>query len=297
MSGDGVLVGIDVGGTKTHVRVCRVNGELLADQVHVTRDWRGAPWSDKAAQLADHTIAALGDHPLGALAIGAHGCDSDEQCTALTDALRLLVSAPCRVVSDARLIGAGMGDPTAICLVSGTGSLAIGVLPDGRTVPAGGWGWLVGDEGSAAGIVREAVRAVLHAAQDDHPDPVLDACLATSAEVASTRRLPVVMMTTPAHTWAAHARAVFEAADQGSPLAVKLIEQAGRDLAALVCKVIRKGAAAHAVVAGGSTITNQPRLSAAFTTALRSTHPDIDVRFLTEPPVVGAITLARALIE
>ena len=48
-------------------------------------------------------------------------------------------------------------------MVSGTGSIGVARDADRNLVIAGGWGWILGDEGGASGIVREAVRAVLAA--------------------------------------------------------------------------------------------------------------------------------------
>jgi N-acetylglucosamine kinase-like BadF-type ATPase len=292
VNGDPILVGVDVGATTTHILACRVDGTNTYDQVLATHDWRGAGAAAKAQQIAEFTARAVAGGELAGLGVGAHGCDSEAQCHELADAVRPLVAAPCVIVNDARLVGLATGWDKAVSVVAGTGSIAVGVLPDGGGVYAGGWGWLLGDEGGATGLVREAVRAALRAA-DDGSDDVLASHLASAARVRSVRRLPMVMMTTPPTVWADFARAIFLAADGGSSVAKHVIEQAGRDLAELTETVIRKGAVAEAVVAGGSTIIHQPRLADAFIAAVRRRRPNIEVRILTDPPVHGAIALAR----
>ncbi|HEX4721005.1 MAG TPA: BadF/BadG/BcrA/BcrD ATPase family protein [Pseudonocardiaceae bacterium] len=293
VTGESVLVGVDVGATTTHVRSCRDDGAVVHDEVVATVDWRGASAPVKAGRLAQFAARAVGGGTLVALGVGAHGCDTEQQCRDLADAVRaVLVTAPCVVVNDARLVGPAAGRDTAIGVIAGTGSIAVGVLPDGGCVYAGGWGWLLGDEGGAAGIVRESVRALLRAEESDRPDPVLAGCLAEAAGVASVRRLPLRMMTTPAQEWARYAPAVFRAAQQGSPLAVRMITEAGSALADLVEAVIRKGATADAVVAAGGTITGAPMLADAFRAAVLRRR-DIQTLVLGEPPVVGAVALAR----
>lgn len=291
-----VLVGVDVGGTTTHIRGCRIDGTVgtavVHDEVVPTRDWRGAAATTKAAALARFAARAVGDGTLVALGVGAHGCDTEAQCVELADAVAPLVSAPCVVVNDARLVGPAAGRDTAIGVIAGTGSIAVGVRSTGECVYAGGWGWLLGDEGGATGLVREAVRAALRADEADRPDPVLANALADAAGVPSVRRLPLLMMTTQAQDWAGYAPAVFAAAQSGSALATLVIERAGRALAELVETVLRRGAVADAVVAAGGTITHQPLLADAFR---RSVRPGVEVVLLTQPPVVGAIALAAAL--
>ena len=48
----------------------------------------------------------------------------------------------------------------ALGVIAGTGSIAVGRATDGRTARAGGWGHLIGDEGSAYGVVLDALRLV-----------------------------------------------------------------------------------------------------------------------------------------
>lgn len=284
-----VLVGVDIGATKTHVRTGRADGTVISDQVLATRNWRGRPAADKARQIAEFISRATNGNTVAGIGIGAHGCDSQAQCDELADALRPIVAAPCAIVNDGRLVALAAGRDNAISVVAGTGSIAVGVLPDGSAVYAGGWGWLLGDEGGATGLVREAVRTALRAADRGVDDALYD-CLAAAAGVNSVRRLPLLMMTTPPTVWAEFADAIFRAADQGSVLAAQVITRAGEDLAELVETVIRKGALAETVVAGGGTMVNQPLLADAFVAAVRR---DIEVHLLNAPPVHGAIELAR----
>ena len=58
------------------------------------------------------------------------------------------------------LSGALAGGPGVI-IIAGTGSIAYGKNAEGRAVRAGGWGYIFGDDASAFGLVRRALRAVL----------------------------------------------------------------------------------------------------------------------------------------
>jgi len=57
--------------------------------------------------------------------------------------------------------------------------VAVGRDTEGAAVYVGGWGWCFGDEGSAAGLVREAAKASL-AARDRGERPDLLAALLSS---------------------------------------------------------------------------------------------------------------------
>ena len=69
------------------------------------------------------------------------------------------------ITNDANLLlAAGTPDGWGVALVAGTGSIAFGRSRDGRTERAGGWGFILGDEGSAYAIVTAALRAAARAA-------------------------------------------------------------------------------------------------------------------------------------
>ena len=69
---------------------------------------------------------------------------------------------PMRVITDCEAAFAtGTSSPSGTVLVAGTGSIA-GRIVDHRMVgQSGGYGWLIGDDGSAFWLGREAVRATL----------------------------------------------------------------------------------------------------------------------------------------
>jgi N-acetylglucosamine kinase-like BadF-type ATPase len=68
-----------------------------------------------------------------------------------------------RVISDAEAAYLGaLGDGAGVLLLAGTGSMALGRDARGRWARAGGWGPLLGDEGSAFWIGRQWLRATLH---------------------------------------------------------------------------------------------------------------------------------------
>lgn len=65
------------------------------------------------------------------------------------------------------LVGA-LGERRGILLLSGTGSVAFGVNEHGDSLQVGGWGYLLGDEGSGYWIGLEALRTMIHQADGTH---------------------------------------------------------------------------------------------------------------------------------
>lgn len=286
------LVGIDVGGTKTHILIETADGHRLSDRVFATANWRGASDVAKARQIRSWISELLPNTDPAAVAVGAHGCDSDEESESLRQQLLPLVDTPTLVVNDSQLLAAAAGKPGSIELVAGTGSIAVGRNDDGRSVYAGGWGWLLGDEGGAAGLVRGAVQRLTRAQDDGQPRDPLEHTLLTASGANDLRSLSMLMMSgTEFTTWAP---LLFDAADEGSTAAIASIQNGAGELARLVRVLFERGVQAQAVVAAGSVIVNQSRLSDALRDALTHTL-DLELIVLDSLPVHGAINLARLL--
>ncbi|MER6631388.1 BadF/BadG/BcrA/BcrD ATPase family protein [Streptomyces sp. NPDC000987] len=293
-----LVVGIDVGGTKTHLRAA-VGNARVADHVRPSGGWRPHDPVAAAGWLAALVAEALpaGARP-SALAVGGHACETPRQCAPVRTALQLRFGAPALVVGDAELLVPAAGLDQGVGLVAGTGSVAVGRLADGSPVQVGGWGAVLGDEGGSAGLVREAARAVW-AAHDrgEPPDPLalglveafgvlevpaLGAALEAAADVSAD--------------WGRHAPVVFAAADAGSALARGVIAEGGRRLAALVERLAARGVAVDDVVVAGGTVLGQPSLYDAFTSALAASVPGARPRPLRGAPVEGAVALARSTL-
>jgi N-acetylglucosamine kinase-like BadF-type ATPase len=293
-----LVVGIDVGGTKTQLRAC-VGADVVADHVRASIGWRPHDPVTAADWLAALVHDALPAHARpSAVAVGGHACETPRQCAQIRAALEERLGTPALVVGDAELLVPAAGLDKGVGLVAGTGSVAVGRLSDGGALQIGGWGAVLGDEGGSAGLVREAARAAW-AAHDrgESPDelarglvdafgvaevPALGAALESASDVSAE--------------WGRHAPVVFAAADAGSPLAREVIAEGGRSLAALVVRLAERGVAVDDVVVAGTTVLAQPRLYDAFTAALAERVPGARPQPLRVPPVEGAVALARSIL-
>jgi glucosamine kinase len=235
-------------------------------------------------------LAELGETHPDACCAGAAGAE----VPAARDHLQALLerSLPgCRVavVHDTRLVLAAAGLDAGIVLIAGTGSVAYGLAADGREARRGGWGWMVGDEGSGVWIAREAARSVL-ARADDGLEPgalgesLLAACGADDAQALVTA---LHAMHEP-RQWAALAAVVFET-EVADPNSRSIIRRAGGALAELVLPL--RNLTDGPVVLAGGLLLNRPSLE----DCVRRQLPMRCLR-LEEPPVEGAVRLAGALL-
>ncbi|MBR5537817.1 MAG: hypothetical protein IKU58_07950 [Clostridia bacterium] len=178
----------------------------------------------------------------------------------------------------------GAGEDPAIVVIAGTGSIAYGCGKDGFT-RVGGWGPLLGDEGSGYDLGRRALQTAARMA---------DGRIAENAAFLDAIQQHYGVNTPHELIWAVNgadsrekvagcARTVFSLADSGDPTARELVAQSARELTLLI-DTARKRAGGESwpvVLSGGLSAAMLPRLA----------HVG-DVRLLSAAPAVSAAAIA-----
>jgi N-acetylglucosamine kinase-like BadF-type ATPase len=162
-----LFLGVDGGQSSTVALIADEAGRILGRGVggpcnHVT----GAEARQKFIRVVGDCLSAASldaglptkDLQFSAAFLGFSGGSEDKEAFAL----ELISASRMRVTHDAEiaLLGALAGSP-GIVVISGTGSMAFGQNSAGKTARAGGWGYVIGDEGGAFYLVKQAIRASL----------------------------------------------------------------------------------------------------------------------------------------
>jgi N-acetylglucosamine kinase-like BadF-type ATPase len=136
------------------------------------------------------------------------------------------------------LAGATAGEP-GVVVIAGTGSIALGRNSKGRTARAGGWGYLFGDEGGAFWIARQALRAALRWEEGWGAPTSLRARLLDATGARNINDL-LHRCYTPEFARprvAGLSVLVNQAAENGDPRALEILDAASHDLALLAVAV------------------------------------------------------------
>lgn len=286
MTAEAVL-GLDIGGSSSRARLV-LEGRTVAEA-----NGPGANVALIDAKLVEQRltelIAQLGSPRPAACCAGAAGSEVPAARRRLEDLLaRLLPGTKVMVVHDTRLILAAADVDVGIALIAGTGSVAYARNSDGREATAGGWGWMLGDEGSGAWIVRAALRELMRRREGGEPlgelGERLFSAIGTSDLLETIGRMQGYH---EAGQWAAFAGAVFDAA--GDPGAVRIIDTAAQSLAQLAGRAGAKVGVKGPVVLAGGLMTNYPDLLARVQAQIEESA------VLREEPVAGAVRLAQRL--
>jgi N-acetylglucosamine kinase-like BadF-type ATPase len=240
--------------------------------------------------------AGLTEVTFTAACLGLSGGPADKE--ALT---REIIAADRYLIThdaDIALTGALAGKPGLI-VIAGTGSIAYGRNAEGKSVRAGGWGYLFGDEGSAFDIVRQALRAILRDEEGWGCATRLREVLleATGAEDAGVRNANDLLhrFYTPAFPRsriATFARLVDRTAQEGDEIAIDILHHAAQSLAISAAAVRRQlfDDSETALVSYAGGVFRSRLVLQRFKTLV-----ELDHRNSVQPPVFGPAT--GALIQ
>jgi glucosamine kinase len=283
-----LVLGLDIGGSRTRARLCE-DGRVLAEATGGSASLAAAGTMQARAVLG-RVVAELGTPRVAAAVAGAAGCDTQAGRDRMRELLRpLLPGARIEVVHDARVVLAAAGLDAGVVLIAGTGSVAWGMAPSGEEARAGGWGHLLGDDGSGYWVVREAARRVLAAHdRDEEPGELARRLLEATGASDPLELTAHFHAHREPERWAALSQTVL-VADPG------LVEATAAPLAMQAATVAGRLQLQGPVVLAGGMLLGEPVLEMALRRALVSALPGAEVVRAADEPVAGAVRLAERL--
>ena len=296
-------LGIDGGGTKT---TCAVGDEatLLATATagasNIVRV--GEATSRESLHTAiRQACAAAGITPqqVRGTCIGGAGAARPELARVVRETIAQLLPAPIVVVGDMEIaLEAVFAFGPGVVVNAGTGSFAYGRDRQGRTLRAGGWGFAIGDEGSAHWIGRSVVAALLRATDRDAKtaESRLAESLLQSWQLNSVLDLARRANSIPPPNFAALFPAAISSEDR---ITQDTLKAAGKELAELAATVIGRlfpGDEQVPVPVGitGGVFRHSEVVRESFYNELRRLDPRTQVNLQVVDPVEGALRMARA---
>ncbi len=297
------VLGIDAGGTKTVCLLADARGLIIAEARGTGANLHVAGEVGVEKVLHELMVEAIGDRGItpAAICLGIAGVDRDDEAQTVRAIMRRVGPRSRVVVANDALIAlvAGAKDAPGIVIIAGTGSIAYGRNQNGEAARAGGWGHMIGDEGSGYWIGREALAAVMRAADGRGPATGLSADVLAYFGVADVSRLPRILYDhdQPRTSVAALGPLVQQAAARGDAVASGVLERAADELVlaatSVATRLAMRGDAFTVYLAGG-VFRVVPWLAEELPRRLGEVAPRCQVQLLNEEPAVGAVWLALA---
>jgi N-acetylglucosamine kinase-like BadF-type ATPase len=309
-----LLLGVDGGGLTTQAVITTLSGEVLGRGL-------GSPSNhhrvgiDSACQalktaidgafaqvagsraLAQRASSWAQTGNIGAACFGLAGVDSPQDESLFARWLQDHgVTFKYTIRNDSELIlGGGTPEGWGVALISGTGSICVGRSAAGQTARVGGWGHVLGDEGSGYRIATDGLQLATQAADGrGGSTPLLQAAL-THWRLRDAKELigVVARKETTAEEIAGFATRVLELAGRGDAAGRQIVDRAGEALAVHVETVVRKlGLEQPPLALGGAMM----RLTLKKVLLEHVKTPLGPVTIVTDP-VQGAIATARRLLR
>ena len=232
------VIGVDGGATRTRFLLASGAGDGLGGKL-AGPGLLGAGEDETVKRRIVEAVRALAREndvslPVKALCAGLAGASGrPEAREELEKGVRAAgLARRVRVVSDSEIaFRDAFGARDGILLIAGTGSVSVGRVAAGPLRRVGGWGALLGDEGSGYRLGLEGIRAAVRSVEGRAPTTTLARRLFAAIGAASPR--DVFEWSTEANKSgvAALAPGVLEEADGGDRAAVEIV---GKAVAGLV---------------------------------------------------------------
>jgi N-acetylmuramic acid 6-phosphate etherase len=248
-----LVLAIEGGGTKTIAWLAAVVGE---NQLDVLGRGSAGPANIQAVgpaaateNVARAVEAAWQDAggrrgPVAAACLALAGADRAADRVLWSEwAEQVNLAERVEIVNDALpVLAAGTPDGWGVALIAGTGSFAFGRAPGGETARTGGWGYLLGDEGSAYSVALAGLQAATRSADGRGPATLLLDRFLQRLGLARSEELVPAVYTPPfdRRRIAGLADVVTASAAEGDAAAGEIIDRAAESLAELIAVTARK---------------------------------------------------------
>lgn len=304
-----LVAAIDGGGTNTVFTIANTSGCILGvgrggpiNALFVSEHEAIASVRTAASSALSHMAPrsstrkqSCGELPVAALYASAPGASPEIIAAGISG---IVNPATIAIEGDenAVLAGAHTGG-CGVVVLAGTGSFAFGKASDGYTASTGGWGPLLGDEGSGHAIGLSALRAAVCASDGRGPATVLTDMALEHFRIAELRGL--IRLPMGRENVAAFAMCVSSAAAAGDEVACAILRRAGRDLGMLGARVAEELLPHHrgqlaVALTGGASAAGRP-LAEEFE-QIMAQYPRCRAVPPAHSPAIGALILALRMV-
>ena len=301
-----LIIGMDGGGTKTRVLVKeQLDGETLFDQNFGMSNYNNIGVEGLRPvfrEVYEELVTCFGERLQDAiLVLGSAGVDRPKDIEIYLSALKESgFTCQLEVVNDAEiaLVG-GNGDRKDALMIAGTGSIVVGINPNGKIVRSGGWGGLISDEGSGFQIGRHAIAAVMQEydkviSPTSFTEKLLAHFQLTSPE--DFMDLLYLADTLPVDKVASCTPIILEAWVKGDQAARTIVEAELEKLVRLVVGISRQmGSEKFRLSVAGSLLTKSSDYFGVLKEKLGVVLPQVEIATPLYDPVFGAIIIGAQI--
>jgi len=236
------VIGVDGGGTKTEASAYDLDGKIMLTSIKGF----GNLLNNKEIAL-DNILSAIkeiidefGVSELNCIYLGIAGSEVGENAKIISDKIKNELKIDSVVMNDAEIaLKAMLKGKDGILTIAGTGSIAFGINKN-VTSRCGGWGNLLGDEGSGYRISIDAIKRIIFEEEHSLPQSELTKKIMTKLEINSVNEITKFVYSSTKDEIASLAPIVARLGEAGDEIASEILINEGVELAKTVENVYKK---------------------------------------------------------
>lgn len=295
------FLGIDGGGTKTTAAVSDENGNIVLKSVGKTINFYSVGMKKARSNLSDimeDINNSLGNIKFEAAFVGCSALD-DEADSNMLDALcgGVIDADKLRMNSDVYVALKSVDNAVCPCVaICGTGSMAIGENENGKTVVKGGWGHILGDDGSAYSIALDALKYCCNFSDRNKEEKLLDAACEYFGVSDFRKAIDIIYSEETKKDYiAGFAEVVGRLADENNITAKAIIVKQARDFTQTIFYLFNEIKSCSVLALYGGLFQHNKLFRDVFIREMSMDYPDLKIELLTVPPEEGALKIAREM--
>lgn len=299
------LIGIDGGGTNSRLLAVGIDGSLIGECRGKSTNVDSNPQS-----VVLHNFKLLInafcskyncslDDCVG-LCFGTAGVDSEASRRMMEQMLDSLdIACPRKVVNDAEVaLYANTRGKPGIMLISGTGSIAYGINEKRQVWRAGGFDYLVGDEGSAYWVAKRGVSAALKAYDRTGDETCMLNDICKYLHLNSVDEIVDFVYKKNKSDLADLCRVVTEASRKSDAVAMRIMDEAADELVCMVravAETLNMGKKEYPLILGGGFLLHDRQLHQRVCERIASFLPQLKAEPMSVSAEWGAVYIAAEL--
>lgn len=294
------FLGIDGGGTKTTAAVSDEKGNVLLKKVGRTINFYSVGM-DKAREnllaVVDEIYKELGQVTFEGVFVGCSALDREADEETLRNLCGGIDAKKIRMDSDLFVALKSVENAVCPCVaICGTGSMAIGEAENGEIKFKGGWGHILGDEGSGYVISLNALKCCANFC-DTGEESILLRKAKEYFNIDDFRKVIDIIYApeTTKDVIAGFVLKVREAALEGDFIAESIIVNEAHNFAKTVLCLLNEIEKSSVLALYGGIFQHDKLFRETFIEDINEFYPELAIRLLDVPPEEGALKIAREL--
>ncbi|WML33395.1 BadF/BadG/BcrA/BcrD ATPase family protein [Clostridium sp. OS1-26] len=236
------IIGVDGGGTKTEAIAYNMEGKEICRAV----TGYGSLIIDKKTavnniiQAIEICVNTLKENELIGIYLGLAGIEAGENKKIVEKAVKSKFNTHVEIYNDAELaFYALLKGEEGILAISGTGSIALGISK-GKKITSGGWGHLLGDEGSGYNIAINAYKRMIYEEELGLEKSKLTKTLLKELSIQSVQDIKGIVYYSTKDEIASIIPTIVKLAEEQEENALRILKEAGMEIALMVHRLWKK---------------------------------------------------------